>query len=220
MKQHNARAEDAWGDKLIAGTVSSKWRKGSGVPAGDETHNMVVGTLCAKGKAAGSAVDQDVDQGHLILDSLTPFDTTQLTSPGNRSNPQPGDPAPTLASHAHAPAIAFNARQDPDSWPQVNCLDTDGHSIGIGIGNSVRRLTPRECERLQGYPDDYTRIPVKKVRRSRLASPRAKDSYIEVNGEVWQLASDGPRYEAIGNGMATPVMRWIGERIELVEAIA
>jgi site-specific DNA-cytosine methylase len=62
--------------------------------------------------------------------------------------------------------------------------------------SSVRRLTPRECERLQGFPDDYTLIPV-----------RGKP------------AADGPRYKALGNSMAVPVMRWLGERISLVASI-
>jgi DNA (cytosine-5)-methyltransferase 1 len=61
---------------------------------------------------------------------------------------------------------------------------------------AVRRLTPRECERLQGFPDDYTLIPF-----------RGKP------------ASDGPRYKALGNSMAVPVMRWIGERIAKIENI-
>jgi DNA (cytosine-5)-methyltransferase 1 len=60
---------------------------------------------------------------------------------------------------------------------------------------AVRRLTPRECERLQGFPDDWTAIPY-----------RGKP------------ASDGPRYKAIGNSMAVPVMKWIGERIAIVDA--
>ena len=58
-------------------------------------------------------------------------------------------------------------------------------------GMQVRRLTPRECERLQGFPDDYTLIQV-----------RGKPS------------ADGPRYKALGNSMAVPCMRWIGERIK------
>jgi DNA (cytosine-5)-methyltransferase 1 len=61
---------------------------------------------------------------------------------------------------------------------------------------AVRRLTPRECERLQGFPDDYT--------------------LVEYRGKS---ASDGPRYKALGNSMAVPVMRWIGERIAAVDAI-
>lgn len=61
----------------------------------------------------------------------------------------------------------------------------------------VRRLTPREMERLQGFPDDYTAIPW-----------RGKDA---------SECPDGPRAKALGNSMAVPVMRWIGERIAIVE---
>ena len=59
---------------------------------------------------------------------------------------------------------------------------------------TVRRLTPRECERLQGFPDDYTNVAF--------------------NGKP---ASDTNRYRALGNSMAVPVMRWIGEGINIVE---
>ena len=55
---------------------------------------------------------------------------------------------------------------------------------------AVRRLTPVECERLQGFPDNYTNIK--------------------------ENCPDGPRYKAMGNSMAVPVMRWIGERINKV----
>jgi DNA (cytosine-5)-methyltransferase 1 len=61
---------------------------------------------------------------------------------------------------------------------------------------AVRRLTPRECERLQGFPDDFT--------------------LVEYRGK---LAADGPRYKALGNSMAVPVMHWIGKRIAAVDAI-
>jgi len=63
----------------------------------------------------------------------------------------------------------------------------------------ARRLTPRECERLQGMPDDHTRIPWR--------NKPAED------------CPDTPRYKAIGNSMAVPVMRWIGERIQIVDNI-
>ncbi len=63
--------------------------------------------------------------------------------------------------------------------------------------SAVRRLTPRECERLQGFPDDYTLVPHR-------GKPMA----------------DGPRYKALGNSMAVPVMRWIGERIDKVEQLS
>ena len=63
------------------------------------------------------------------------------------------------------------------------------------------RLTPREVERCFGFPDDYTNIPY--------GRPKYPD----------QICPDRPRYKALGNSMAVPVMRWIGERIEMVEAI-
>jgi DNA (cytosine-5)-methyltransferase 1 len=63
--------------------------------------------------------------------------------------------------------------------------------------STVRRLTPTECERLQGFPDNFTAIPWRKK--------GAED------------CPDGPRYKALGNSMAVPVMRWIGERIKLVD---
>jgi DNA (cytosine-5)-methyltransferase 1 len=65
---------------------------------------------------------------------------------------------------------------------------------GIQQAMAVRRLTPRERERLQGFPDDYTMVEYRK-----------------------KPAADGPRYRALGNSMAVPVMRWIGERIAKVE---
>ena len=61
----------------------------------------------------------------------------------------------------------------------------------------VRRLTPRECERLQGFPDDWTRIQWK--------------------GKKPEECPDGHRYKAMGNSMAVPVMRWIGQQINQVE---
>jgi DNA (cytosine-5)-methyltransferase 1 len=70
--------------------------------------------------------------------------------------------------------------------------ETKGHEPSIVQDMAVRRLTPVECERLQGFPDNYTNIP---------------------------NAADGPRYKALGNSMAVPVMHWIGKRIQMVEGI-
>lgn len=66
-------------------------------------------------------------------------------------------------------------------------------------GMKVRRLTPTECERLQGFPDNYTQIPWR--------------------GRPAEECPDGPRYKAMGNSMAVPVMRWIGHRIQEVESL-
>lgn len=73
---------------------------------------------------------------------------------------------------------------------------TDPNSHVLESVSAVRRITPRECERLQGFPDDYTLVPHRN-------KPMA----------------DGPRYKALGNSMAVPVMRWIGERIAMVDAL-
>jgi DNA (cytosine-5)-methyltransferase 1 len=62
---------------------------------------------------------------------------------------------------------------------------------------AVRRLTPRECERLQGFPDDHTMIPWR--------------------NKPADQCPDGPRYKALGNSMAVPCMAWIGKRIDAVE---
>ena len=70
----------------------------------------------------------------------------------------------------------------------------------LSCGHTPRRLTPRECERLQGMPDDHTRIPWR--------------------GRPADDCPDGPRYKAIGNSMAVPVMRWIGERMRQVMEVA
>ena len=126
-----------------------------------------------------------------------PFDTTQITSAANRSSPKAGDPCHPLAAGAHAPAIAFNARQDPINGPINGPIDTYGASNGVMVPSmKVRRLTPGECEALQGFPPGYTAIP-------------------------WRgkTAADGPRYKALGNSWAVNCARWIGRRINMVEGI-
>ena len=91
-------------------------------------------------------------------------------------------------------------RQD---WETETFVAVAGHCVlasgkskpnAIGHGSGVRRLTPRECERLQGFPDDYTLVPWTKKKK-----PMA----------------DGPRYRMLGNSMAVNVMSWIGQRIEM-----
>ena len=82
---------------------------------------------------------------------------------------------------------------------------------------AVRRLTPVECERLQGFPDNHTLIPVEK-RKQITADEYAylRHHFPEMTAEqAYKLAADGPRYKAIGNSMAVPCMEWIGMRILL-----
>lgn len=248
-------------ENLVAGTVSAKWSKGTGGPAGDEVQNLVALPLLAKGNSShddsketyvahtlrGEGFDASEDgtgrgiplafdwyasesQSMPTMEGLSPplkttmqpaiaeepytlavrgrgdghdleyrqdgtanavltpsggragigvgavaipFDTTQMTSPKNGSNPQDGDPMHALSAQAHPPAIA---------------------------GAAVRRLMPHECARLQGFDDDRCRIPWK--------------------GRPAEKCPDGPQYKAYGNSMAIPFMRWIGMRIDLIERLA
>lgn len=109
-----------------------------------------------------------------------------------------GDIAPTLRSMGHdrshangggqvAVAGTLAASGAGTQRPAGNCNEPD---FCVPVGMAVRRLTPTECERLQGFPDGHTAITF-----------RGKE------------AADGPRYKALGNSMAVPVIRWIGDRI-------
>lgn len=100
-----------------------------------------------------------------------------------------------------------------NSAPTLTC-NHEAPIVLLGDGR-MRRLTPVECERLQGFPDGHTLIPTekrKKVNSDELAYLR--NHYPDLSKEeAAMLAADGPRYKAIGNSMAIPVMRWIGDRI-------
>ena len=104
-----------------------------------------------------------------------------------------------MTATAVASCHAFDGRQadvlqyGPISGP----LDTDPHSIALLTRSAVRRLTPTACERIQGFPDNYTAI--------------------EWRGKPPDRCPDGPRYKALGNSMACNVVRWIGRRIKAVE---
>jgi DNA (cytosine-5)-methyltransferase 1 len=78
-------------------------------------------------------------------------------------------------------------------------LKKGGSQHGVLTPMAVRRLTPEECEALQGFEKGYSRIPWK--------------------GKPADQCPDGPRYKACGNSMAVPVMRWVGERIALVDKL-
>lgn len=123
-----------------------------------------------------------------------------------------GPLSPTLramghdGSHANAGgqvAIAFAQNQLGNvlTGDVMHSLGTNQNATGrnsptVATPWAVRRLTPRECERLQGFPDDFTLVPY-----------RGKP------------AADGPRYKALGNSMAVPVLAWIGRRIALADEV-
>ena len=119
------------------------------------------------------------------LEELSP--TVKVGSGGNNGNP-PGVCITGDRTHA-LKAEGADASEDGTGR---------GVPIVAAVGMSVRRLTPVECERLQGFPDHYTRI--------------------QWRGKPAEECPDGGRYKALGNSMAVNCMRWIGRRIELVEA--
>lgn len=172
-----------------------------------------------------------------VVQQPVAFDTTQITSAANYSNPKSGDPCHPLAAGAHAPAIAFPANLSGtqcasavDIAPSMGAANPTAVAVslrgreggataelGDEVGNAlrassgggdkahvlaatmVRRLTAEECEALQGFPRGHTAIPWR--------------------GKPADQCPDGPRYKSIGNSWAVPCARWIGERIEAVQAI-
>lgn len=204
---------------------------GRGVPVvafggGNTSGNIDVATACT---AHGVRMDFDTET-FAVHGTQDPDTNRELAHTLGRNNGQENaciafsykdngadatvDMAPTLragnhhTSHANGgqpPAIAFqpgNLSRGAGSSPSDQIFPTLKADHGRGrsdqdphvfLGTQVRRLTPIECERLQGFPDNHT-----------LIGWRGKDA---------AECPDGPRYKAIGNSMAVPVMRWIGERI-------
>ncbi len=185
---------DVTGGVPFLAALSFDWQKGS------DRNNPRPSTMNVTEEQTGTLAAQRVPAVGVPL----PFDTTQITSAANYFNPKPGDPCHPLAAGAHAPAIAF---QDSQSDTRVSetfaTLDANyGPRRRSGIISprmAVRRITPEEAEALQGFPRRYTAIPWR--------------------GKPADQCPDGPRYHALGNIMAVPCMRWIGERIAAVDAL-
>jgi DNA (cytosine-5)-methyltransferase 1 len=115
-----------------------------------------------------------------------------LASGGQRNDPH----TETMVPVTYRKSRRAQSAEDFETWVPdevtntLNCFDLgDIRSVDLVACNRVRRLTPIECERLQGFPDGYT--------------------------DIMPETPDGPRYKALGNSMAVPVMRWIGSRIAL-----
>jgi DNA (cytosine-5)-methyltransferase 1 len=221
--------------KGVAGSLAARTRGGGGLGTDFDCYRgLITGSLCADSHPGGYS-GQDAYTGRLIAHSLRSeaFDASEdgtgrgtplVAFSSKNDGGDAGGTAPTLramnhdASHANAGgqvAVLYNMygggkRSDrPEGGLYVNAeettktLETSGFDPALSQGGSVvhfpsgvRRLTPRECERLQGFPDDFTAIPYR-----------------------GKAAADGPRYRALGNSMAVPVLRWIGQRIQTVEAV-
>jgi len=186
----------------IAGTLAARSGECRNNP-----EQLVVGTL---GRAiAKSRTELDNHGASLPVFQPVPYDLFQITAPAIGAlcardykgvSSQYVEEGKVIVTPYRKSKRAQSATDD-ESWVQaetsntVNAFDTgerDTHAVATAM--TVRRLTPRECERLQGFPDDWTLVP-----------HRGKP------------AADGPRYKALGNSMACNCMAWIGERIAQYE---
>lgn len=119
---------------------------------------------------------------------------TQQASTTNLS-PSLGAANPTAVAFSDVYNGSISGAVAPTIGTRGSSTNASGPTLMHGL--AVRRLTPVECERLQGFPDNWTNVPYRN-----------------------KPASDGPRYKAIGNSMAVPVMQWIGLRIQMVQEAA
>ena len=178
-------------DGSISGAVTRKWAKGSGGPAGDECYNMVA-------QPVAYGIDEEQNASRELFGCLKAR-TAGGGFEGTVAQPvafEPGSIARNAGPAGESDLAPTLRREMGDNQPAVR------------IAMQVRRLTPTECERLQGFPDGWTAIPI------------VKPQPIKGQPAVVKAAADGPRYKALGNSMAVPCMKWIGERIAArVEAL-
>jgi len=191
----------------ISSSDGSTHAMGCGLKGGAATVAVALQDVRAMSKAqngrgwnddgAAYTVDTHATQGVAVA---FPIDTQNMTeghASGGLGFGQATDPSFTLTKgHSHAVAFGISNQPTPKFAEELSpSLDAKasggGRMEAVATAMQVRRLTPEECERLQGFPDGYTNIPW----RGKSESP------------------DGPRYKALGNSWAVPVVRWIGRRI-------
>jgi DNA (cytosine-5)-methyltransferase 1 len=211
----------------ICDTVTSKWQKQSGGPAGSECGLFVLqpvaiqATVIGRKDHNGPSGSGCSDNGEMFtLNSTDVHAVAMVNMQGSKSNAcvtEDGSSYTINAMHGHdvhAVAVApqeitafqsselrlrgtlTNQIVAPTLKSETKSGDTELRVLGTTM--QVRRLTPTECERLQGFPDGWTAIPWKK---------KSADQ-----------CPDGPRYKALGNSMAVNCMEWLGERIQAVES--
>jgi len=190
----------------LAGGVAHSLR-GEGFDAGEDGTGRGVSLIASTGPVshclnAGAMGRLDYETETLIAFSL------RGREGGAMPEPERDGCAPTInaaSGGSTRPMVAFGLELGNqgsggnigwhDATKPFRTLDTSCPP-GIAKNHAVRRLTPLECERLQGFPDDWTDVPYRRG-----------------------MAADGPRYKALGNSMAVNVMSWIGQRIEMVDKI-
>ena len=177
----------------------------TGIASGSDPDLMA--TLCAKDNEKWGC-NQWVNEGKAVIQPSYGIAGNIIgrkpENGGNAVEPM-HDVSPCLTKtdrHCVAQPVAFHVNAMPDQMNfsnETTASLTCSQHAGVVQSMAVRRLTPVECERLQGFSDSYTMIPWRKKPASE--------------------CPDGPRYKALGNSMAVPVMRWIGERINQVKEI-
>jgi DNA (cytosine-5)-methyltransferase 1 len=207
MSGHPAPSRQA--RQEAAGAVAT----GTGGSGGDGRERPDLAGPLTAGMHKGPRGTEAVESGHVVAYSITPMNSgkdykareTDISQPLMAGGPVGGNQGGDFILQqgvAHTePAFTdtYNGAVTGEVAATLGAKSGDGLSSGPSLlqGSTVRRLTPVECERLQGFPDNFTAIPWRKK--------GAED------------CPDGPRYKALGNSMAVPVMRWIGERIRLVD---
>ena len=233
----------------VAGTVTAKWAKGAGGPAGDETQNMVAfdckgsevqhDTVAPPLRAMGHAGSHTNGGGHAAVAIQERAVSENPDAGPDGKGVRDDDTAFTLEARNQPQAVAFKPShytrgkdgapsqifppltadadkgdQDPviafaqKTRDEVRLQGGDGQICGalgaeqgmkqttyLASGPIVRRLTPLECARLQGFDDDHCQITYR-----------------------GRPAADGPQYKAYGNSMAVPVVAWILDRVQAAAA--
>jgi DNA (cytosine-5)-methyltransferase 1 len=204
------------GDWRRAAAVLFERESLSGHPAPSRETRQEIAPTVTSGAPFSRTGNQRVETDALVAKCITRgvgqrYDFETETFPiafGAQNSASQGDSVsehvtPTL-DKSKTPAVAYGWNNEfngaKELMPTIQRGGQGGSQDGVMQPDmKVRRLTPIECERLQGFPDNYTQIPWR-------------------NKEP-ENCPDGPRYKAMGNSMAVPVMRWIGERIQMVEEI-
>ncbi|MET4860321.1 phage N-6-adenine-methyltransferase [Morganella morganii] len=193
-------------EKEITGTLTARTHGGGGLGTDFECNGGLVPVNAYRMVAFGEYADDGTASTVKARDYKDATDLAVISVHGTQDPDVNHELAHTLGRNhgqenvciaiagntiGRAPQNGGNGTGYDESGVSYTLTKSDIH--GVSVRNSVRRLTPVECERLQGFPDNHTQI-----------SWRGKDA---------TDCPDGPRYRAIGNSMAVPVMRWIGERI-------
>ena len=165
---------------FVQQAMSAKWAKGTSGPSGDEYHNLVP------------------------MAEVISFDLAQITSPENRTRPEPGQPAPSLAAtnsiHVAAVTGVASTLRAADGHHGRSSPRGDGSDNLVAVRSSVRRMTPLECERLQGLPDGHTCVC-------------GVTPYSTAYSTAACTCPDSGRYRVCGNSVAVPVVEWIARRL-------